>query len=172
MKKSRLNEAQIIGVLREQEAGSLTAEVCHRHEISEQTFYCWPRLAPSSRAGASTTTTPGRTRRTGTDSGGGAPEPRGRSAAQHDQRRRTAAPAGDADRLSTPWALIMIEGPEGARQAGSANRPAPSTSGFFSGRCQKALTPKRSPSPQEWREPPRRAGCVVRRRFWPQAGRC
>ena len=40
MKKSRFNEAQIIGVLREQEAGS-PAEVCRRHGISEQTFYRW-----------------------------------------------------------------------------------------------------------------------------------
>ncbi len=41
MKKSRFSEAQIIGVLREQEAGSPTAEVCRRHGISEQTFYRW-----------------------------------------------------------------------------------------------------------------------------------
>ena len=41
MKKSRFNETQIIGVLREQEAGSPTAEVCRRHGISEQTFYRW-----------------------------------------------------------------------------------------------------------------------------------
>lgn len=41
VKKSRFNEAQIIGVLREQEAGSPTAEVCRRHGISEQTFYRW-----------------------------------------------------------------------------------------------------------------------------------
>ena len=41
MKKSRFNEAQIIGVLREQEAGSPTVEVCRRHGISEQTFYGW-----------------------------------------------------------------------------------------------------------------------------------
>lgn len=41
MKRSRFNEAQIIGVLREQEAGSPTAEVCRRHGISEQTFYRW-----------------------------------------------------------------------------------------------------------------------------------
>ena len=43
MKKSRFNEAQIIGVLREQEAGSPTAEVCRRHGISEQTFYRWKK---------------------------------------------------------------------------------------------------------------------------------
>ena len=41
MKKSRFNEGQIIAVLREQEAGSPTAEVCRRHGISEQTFYRW-----------------------------------------------------------------------------------------------------------------------------------
>lgn len=41
MKKSRFNETQIIGVLREHEAGSPTGEVCRRHGISEQTFYRW-----------------------------------------------------------------------------------------------------------------------------------
>ncbi|ALJ09959.1 transposase [Brevundimonas sp. DS20] len=41
MKKSRFNEGQILGVLREQEAGSPTAEVCRRHGISEQTLHWW-----------------------------------------------------------------------------------------------------------------------------------
>ena len=41
MRKARFNEAQIIGVLREQEAGSPTDEVCRRHGISQQTFYRW-----------------------------------------------------------------------------------------------------------------------------------
>jgi len=41
VKKSRFSETQIIGVLREQEAGSPTMEVCRRHGISEQTFYRW-----------------------------------------------------------------------------------------------------------------------------------
>lgn len=41
MRTSRFSDAQIIGVVREQEAGSPTAEVCRRHGISEQTFYRW-----------------------------------------------------------------------------------------------------------------------------------
>jgi len=41
VKKSRFTEAQIIGMLREHESGSPTAEVCRRHGISEQTFYRW-----------------------------------------------------------------------------------------------------------------------------------
>lgn len=39
--KKRFNEAQIIGVLQEQEAGSKVADLCRRHGISEATFYNW-----------------------------------------------------------------------------------------------------------------------------------
>ena len=39
MKRSRCTEEQIIGILREQEAGMRTADVCRKHGISEATFY-------------------------------------------------------------------------------------------------------------------------------------
>ncbi|QCI79643.1 IS3 family transposase [Hankyongella ginsenosidimutans] len=41
MKRSRFNEEQIIAILKEQEAGMATAEVCRRHGISSATFYKW-----------------------------------------------------------------------------------------------------------------------------------
>jgi len=41
MKGSRFSEEQIIGILREQEAGAKTQDVCRRHGISDATFYKW-----------------------------------------------------------------------------------------------------------------------------------
>ena len=41
MKASRFNEEQIIAILREQEAGAKTADVCRKHGISGATFYKW-----------------------------------------------------------------------------------------------------------------------------------
>ena len=43
MRRSRFSEEQIVGILKEQEAGAQTTEVCRRHGISEQTFYTWKR---------------------------------------------------------------------------------------------------------------------------------
>ena len=39
--KRRFTEEEIIGVLREQEAGMTVKEIIRRHGISEQTFYRW-----------------------------------------------------------------------------------------------------------------------------------
>lgn len=41
MKRSKFTEEQVIAILREQEAGAKTAEVCRRHGISSATFYAW-----------------------------------------------------------------------------------------------------------------------------------
>ena len=41
MKPSRFSEEQIIAILREQEAGAKTADVCRKHGVSGATFYKW-----------------------------------------------------------------------------------------------------------------------------------
>jgi putative transposase len=41
MRKSRFSDEQIIAILREQEAGRPTAEVCRKHGVSGATFYKW-----------------------------------------------------------------------------------------------------------------------------------
>jgi len=43
MRRSRFSEEQIVGILKEHEAGAQTAELCRRHGISEQTFYTWKK---------------------------------------------------------------------------------------------------------------------------------
>jgi len=37
----RYTEEQILAVLKEAEAGVKTAEICHKHGISDATFYKW-----------------------------------------------------------------------------------------------------------------------------------
>ena len=39
MRKSRFTEAQIIGMIKEQEAGLPTVDVCRKHRLSTATFY-------------------------------------------------------------------------------------------------------------------------------------
>jgi len=39
--RSKFAEEQVIAILREQDAGAKTGEVCRRHGISSATFYAW-----------------------------------------------------------------------------------------------------------------------------------
>ena len=41
MKGSKFTEEQVIGILREQEAGAKAADVCGKHGISPTTFFKW-----------------------------------------------------------------------------------------------------------------------------------
>ena len=41
MRKSRFSETQIIGMIKEQEAGMPTGDVCRRHGLSPATYYRW-----------------------------------------------------------------------------------------------------------------------------------
>lgn len=41
MRKSRFSDERVIAILRKQEAGRPTAEVCRKHVISNATLYHW-----------------------------------------------------------------------------------------------------------------------------------
>ena len=41
MKRSRFSEEQIIGILKEHQAGLSAKELCRKHGISDATFYKW-----------------------------------------------------------------------------------------------------------------------------------
>ena len=41
MKRSRFSDEQIIGILKEAEAGAKTADLARRHGVSEATIYNW-----------------------------------------------------------------------------------------------------------------------------------
>jgi putative transposase len=44
MKRKRFSEEQIIGILKESEAGAKTKELCRKHGISDATFYIYGLL--------------------------------------------------------------------------------------------------------------------------------
>jgi putative transposase len=41
MKRKKFTEEQIIGILKESEAGAKNLDLCRKHGITEQTFYRW-----------------------------------------------------------------------------------------------------------------------------------
>jgi putative transposase len=41
MRKKQYSTTQIVGILREAEAGGNTAEICRKHGVSPSTFYAW-----------------------------------------------------------------------------------------------------------------------------------
>lgn len=41
MKRKRFTEEQIIAILKEQEAGAKTLDVCRKHGVSSASFYKW-----------------------------------------------------------------------------------------------------------------------------------
>ena len=41
MRKSRFSEAQIVGIIKESDAGANTKELCRKYGVSTNTFYKW-----------------------------------------------------------------------------------------------------------------------------------
>lgn len=41
MKRSRFSDEQIIGILKEHQAGMSAADLCRKHGVSDATFYKW-----------------------------------------------------------------------------------------------------------------------------------
>jgi succinylarginine dihydrolase len=50
MKRSKFTEEQIIGIVKEHEAGAKTTDLCRKHGMSDATFYIYGRLSRCKRS--------------------------------------------------------------------------------------------------------------------------
>lgn len=55
MKRKQFSEEQIIGILKEAEAGAVVTDLCRKHGMSSATYYAWKR--PGSATGRSVQST-------------------------------------------------------------------------------------------------------------------
>lgn len=52
MKRSRFSDEQIIGILKEHQAGLSAVELCRKYGVSDATFYIYGLLSPCKRISA------------------------------------------------------------------------------------------------------------------------
>ncbi len=76
MRKSRYSEEQIIGILREREAGASVTDLSRRHGVSEQTIYRWKQKYGGLEVSELKRLKASRSRECAAEEAGGGPSPR------------------------------------------------------------------------------------------------